>query len=160
MTGSLIAGSAETGLIVWAPPPPMLKAIVSVPGFALASRIACLSEPAPLSCVLVTVNVCAVGVNMMARRTRIVDNVKNAKRHRQRLRLVRESRKGEGRIMFRSSGMVNLSFRAIWSSRLFSTSLVRQLYFRPPFLTRVKCVISFQYPGRPINGWAVFALDF
>src|SRR5437016_1179065 len=35
----------------------MLKAIVSVPGFALASRIACRNEPAPLSLALVTVKV-------------------------------------------------------------------------------------------------------
>ncbi len=35
----------------------MLKAIVSSPGLALASRIACRSDPAPESLVLVTVNV-------------------------------------------------------------------------------------------------------
>src|SRR5438309_6957793 len=35
----------------------MEKAIVSAPAFALASRIACRKEPAPLSVVLVTVNV-------------------------------------------------------------------------------------------------------
>ena len=35
----------------------MLKAIVSAPGLALASRIACRSDPAPESLVLVTVKV-------------------------------------------------------------------------------------------------------
>jgi hypothetical protein len=37
----------------------MLNSIVSVPAFAFASRIACRSEPAPLSAVVVTVNVAA-----------------------------------------------------------------------------------------------------
>jgi hypothetical protein len=44
----------------------MLKLIMSAPGLALASRIACLNEPAPLSFVLVTVNVAIGAVNTTA----------------------------------------------------------------------------------------------
>ncbi len=43
------------GVIVWTPEPTMLKAIVSAPGLALASRIAWRSVPAPESAVEVTV---------------------------------------------------------------------------------------------------------
>ena len=49
----------ESGWIVWTPEPEMLKAIMSRPAFPLASRIAWRSDPAPLSLVLVTVNVAA-----------------------------------------------------------------------------------------------------
>ena len=55
VTGEVMAGSAELGVIVWTPEPVMLKLIVSAPGFALASRIAWRSEPAPESAVVVTV---------------------------------------------------------------------------------------------------------
>ena len=57
VTGLEIGGSPVTGEMVWTPEPEMSKAIVSGPGFALASRIACRSDPAPESLVLVTVNV-------------------------------------------------------------------------------------------------------
>src|SRR5262245_31491853 len=43
--------------MVWTPEPAMLKPIVSGPEFALASRIAWRSDPAPLSAVVVTVYV-------------------------------------------------------------------------------------------------------
>jgi hypothetical protein len=56
VTGSETVGKAVEGVIVWSPEPGMLKTIVSAPGWALASRIACLSEPAPLSPALVTTN--------------------------------------------------------------------------------------------------------
>ena len=62
VTGSEIVGKAVEGIIVWDPEPGMLKTIPSAPGWALASRIACLSEPGPLSFTLVTTNVDAVGV--------------------------------------------------------------------------------------------------
>ena len=55
VTPSVLAGSAVAGTIVCTPPPVMLKAIVSGPGLALASRIACRSDPTPLSAVVVTV---------------------------------------------------------------------------------------------------------
>ena len=55
MTGSVIAGSADVGEIVWTPEPVTLNAIVSGPEFALASRIAWRSVPAPESAVDVTV---------------------------------------------------------------------------------------------------------
>jgi hypothetical protein len=54
VTGSEIVGKAVKGVIVWNPEPGMLKMIMSAPGWVLASRIACLSEPAPLSPALVT----------------------------------------------------------------------------------------------------------
>jgi len=60
-----------------------------------AALIALRSEPAPLSFVLVTVNICPAGLETMARRTRTVDAVKNANRHRQRLRAPRDSRRWE-----------------------------------------------------------------
>ena len=46
-------------MIVWTPAPGMLKAIVSKPAVALASRIAWRNEPGPLSSVFVTVKVAA-----------------------------------------------------------------------------------------------------
>ena len=52
---SVIAGSVVRGVIVWTPLPGMSNAIVSAPPLALASRIACRSDPAPLSSVVVTV---------------------------------------------------------------------------------------------------------
>src|SRR5216117_2826843 len=54
-----MGAKTDAGAIVCTPAPGMLNVIVSAPGFALASRIACRSEPAPLSLVLVTVNVAA-----------------------------------------------------------------------------------------------------
>jgi hypothetical protein len=51
----VIVGSAEATAIVWTPLPTMLKAIVSAPGFVLASRIAWRRVPTPLSAVEVTV---------------------------------------------------------------------------------------------------------
>src|SRR6266496_4760881 len=95
MIGSVMVGRADEGLMVFTPEPGILNAIVSVPAFALASRIACLKEPAPLSFVLVTVKVCPAGLNTMARRTRTVDAAKNANRHRQRERAPRDSRRWE-----------------------------------------------------------------
>src|SRR6185295_13043389 len=50
-------GSGERGLIVCTPEPPILKRIASAPGSALASRIACLREPGPLSFTFVTLRV-------------------------------------------------------------------------------------------------------
>ena len=58
-TASLMSGNGVIGWIVKGGMPRMLKAIVSEPGLALASRIACLREPGPLSLVLVTANVAA-----------------------------------------------------------------------------------------------------
>src|SRR6266446_3441646 len=55
VTVSVIAG--KTAMILRGPVPGILNAIVSTPGFALASRIACASEPGPVPLVLVTVNV-------------------------------------------------------------------------------------------------------
>src|SRR5688572_21324561 len=56
VVGEVIKGSPEVGLIVFTPPPAMLKVIVSTTAFpfALASRIAWRRLPAPLSFVLVT----------------------------------------------------------------------------------------------------------
>src|SRR5687768_17409117 len=59
LTVSVIAGSSDAGEIVCGPSPGISKAIVSgVPVLAFAFRIACRSDPAPLSFVLVTRNVC------------------------------------------------------------------------------------------------------
>src|SRR2546422_742825 len=55
VTVSVIAG--KTAMILRGPVPGILNAIVSAPGFALASRITCASEPAPVPLVLVTVKV-------------------------------------------------------------------------------------------------------
>jgi hypothetical protein len=57
MTGRMIAGKAEVGAIVCTPPSPMLKAMLFWSGVVFESRIACRSDPAPLSSVLVTMNV-------------------------------------------------------------------------------------------------------
>src|SRR5688500_13823156 len=54
MTGLMIVGSAELGIMVWTPDPGILKVIVSVMVVALASRIAWRKEPGPLSRTLVT----------------------------------------------------------------------------------------------------------
>jgi hypothetical protein len=66
VTASEIVGKAVEGVIVWSPEPGMLKTMLSAPGWALASRIACLSEPGPLSAVLVTTNVDAGAVGATA----------------------------------------------------------------------------------------------
>src|SRR5437667_6008644 len=55
ITGSVIVGSADAGLIVWTPAPGMLKLIVSVPGVLLAQLIASRSEPGPVSLVPMTI---------------------------------------------------------------------------------------------------------
>src|SRR5829696_212905 len=57
LTASVISGNGEAGEMVWAPLPGMSNSMASAPGVALASRIACRSEPAPESLVLVTVKV-------------------------------------------------------------------------------------------------------
>jgi hypothetical protein len=49
-----MVGKAVSGLIVWTPPPGMLKLIVPPP-IELASRIAWRNEPVPLSLVFITV---------------------------------------------------------------------------------------------------------
>src|SRR5262245_41887272 len=59
-TGDVIVGSVVSTSIVCTPLPGILKWIVSVPAFVLASVIAWRSDPAPLSAVLVTVYVVAV----------------------------------------------------------------------------------------------------
>src|ERR1051325_3516957 len=59
ITGSVSCGRGGAGLIGFTPEPGMLKAMVSVPVAALASRIACRREPGPLSFVLMTVKVVA-----------------------------------------------------------------------------------------------------
>src|SRR5262245_44129427 len=55
-TGSEIGGSGVSGCIVCTPLPRMQKLIVLVSGLRLALRIACRSDPSPLSLVLTTVN--------------------------------------------------------------------------------------------------------
>ncbi len=57
--GSVAFGSHVARTMVWTPGPGMLNAIVSAPGFALASRIAWRNDPAPESAVVVTVKVAA-----------------------------------------------------------------------------------------------------
>ena len=59
VTGSVISGRADAGEMVWTPAPGIANTMMSAPGFALASRIAWRSDPAPLSAVLVTVSVAA-----------------------------------------------------------------------------------------------------
>src|SRR5262245_12377443 len=54
VTGAVISGSADVGAIVWTPPPGIAKVITSGPGLALAVRIACRNDPAPLFAVFVT----------------------------------------------------------------------------------------------------------
>src|SRR5579883_2181793 len=53
-TESVMVGKGERGWIVCASAPGMSKMIVSRPGWALASRIACRSDPSPPSAVLIT----------------------------------------------------------------------------------------------------------
>src|SRR6476659_3955031 len=55
--GRLVAGEIVQTPLPLQPEPETLNAIVSSPAFALASVIACRSEPAPVSAVVVTVNV-------------------------------------------------------------------------------------------------------
>ena len=59
VTGSVIGGKAGDGLIVWTPLPGILNVMVSGPGLALASRIACTSDPGPELLVLMTTYVFA-----------------------------------------------------------------------------------------------------
>ena len=63
ITGSVMPGSAEAGMMVWTPAPEILKWISSgtplLLAVALALEMASRSEPAPMSRVLVTVNVVA-----------------------------------------------------------------------------------------------------
>ena len=59
MTGCVIAGSPEARWIVWTPEPGIAKTMRSSPKLPFASRMACRSDPAPESLVLVTVNVAA-----------------------------------------------------------------------------------------------------
>src|SRR3954471_3497239 len=66
MTGSVSAGSGDTGAIVWTPAPRILNEIVSVnPECELALVIAWRNDPGPLSLVLVTIrlNGTCVGVD-------------------------------------------------------------------------------------------------
>src|SRR5271157_3926701 len=56
ITGTVIAGSAESGLIVCTPEPGMLKSIVWTPEAALTLRIACRNEPGPELFVIWTTN--------------------------------------------------------------------------------------------------------
>jgi hypothetical protein len=75
--GSVTVGSGLSGVIVCTPEP-ILKLIVSKPGVALASRIACRSDPVPLSFVFVTVKVAAVAVAQRATsNTSVVNVVRN-----------------------------------------------------------------------------------
>jgi hypothetical protein len=50
-----MTSSGVAGTIVCTPEPGIANAMVSAPALALASRIACLSDPAPPSAVFVTV---------------------------------------------------------------------------------------------------------
>jgi hypothetical protein len=68
----VIEGRKDVGLIVFTPPPGMLKVIVSRPGLAFASVMAWRSDPGPLSLVFVTVKVAAraeSGAMMVGNRT-------------------------------------------------------------------------------------------
>src|SRR4051794_32042368 len=53
-TASVIVGSPVAAVMVWTPAPGTANRIVSGPGWALVSRIACRSEPTPASAVVVT----------------------------------------------------------------------------------------------------------
>jgi hypothetical protein len=91
VTESEIVGNAVEGMIVWGPEPGILKMILSAPRWALASRIACLSEPAPLSPVLVTTNVDAGAVSATASgttRARMKPNINGADSNRAALLVV------------------------------------------------------------------------
>src|SRR5688572_10713008 len=57
IAGWLIVGSALASVMVWTPPPAMLKSIVCTPAALLESVIACRKEPEPASLVFVTVKV-------------------------------------------------------------------------------------------------------
>src|SRR5678815_3035668 len=60
VSGSVMAGRAPDallGVIVFSPAGKMLKSITSAPALAFASIIAWRSDPAPVSAVVVTVNV-------------------------------------------------------------------------------------------------------
>src|SRR5262244_564905 len=66
VTGIVIAGRPVLRVMVRTPPPAILKVIVLGPGpVALEVRIACLSEPAPLSFVFVTMKA-ACGLSAVA----------------------------------------------------------------------------------------------
>ena len=56
VTGSVIAGRGDSRSMAGGPVPAMSKVISSMPGLAFAFKMACRSEPAPLSLVSVTVN--------------------------------------------------------------------------------------------------------
>src|SRR5262245_19518707 len=70
VTGSVMVGRTDVGAMVRTPAPGTLKAIRSAPGLALASRIACLNDPAPPSAVLVTVKVAVAGTARSSSRSR------------------------------------------------------------------------------------------
>src|SRR5437016_2320455 len=85
ITDCVMIGRAESGLMVCTPEPGILNAIVPPP-MLLASRIACRSEPVPLSLVFVTVKTkgatglsasvdscAAVAIGSLALRTRMVE---------------------------------------------------------------------------------------
>ena len=55
----MIEGRRVESVIVWTPEPGIANWIVCGPALPLASRIACRSDPAPESLVLITVNVAA-----------------------------------------------------------------------------------------------------
>jgi len=59
ITGSVIVGSGDPGMIVLTPPEGRLNLMVSTPGVPLALIIACRKEPAPPSFVLKTMKVVA-----------------------------------------------------------------------------------------------------
>jgi hypothetical protein len=65
VTGCVMVGSGDVGKIVLTPDPGMLKAMVDAPAMVLLVVIADLSEPAPLSLVLVTV-VVVLGLHLPA----------------------------------------------------------------------------------------------
>src|SRR5262245_48083217 len=66
MIGSVAGGSGDSGTMVCAPPPGMLKVIVCVSGSLLAHNIACLKVPTPLSSTLVTTYEHGMGVPEVA----------------------------------------------------------------------------------------------
>src|SRR4030095_9354113 len=91
VTGSESVGKAVEGVMVWDPEPGTLKVILSAPRWALASRIACLSEPTPLSLVLVTTNVDAGALSATASgttRARMKPNTRGADSNRDALLVV------------------------------------------------------------------------
>ena len=70
VTGSEIVGKGDAGEMVCGPGPGILNTIWSGPALALALRIACLSDPAPVSAVLVTVKVARGGGGRDRKRAR------------------------------------------------------------------------------------------